>query len=148
VSGAVAASHGYLKFELPFASKKAPVVVAQKPIEKLAPAAPAAPPTPWVTSEEIAAQQKLGHIFLKFSLDKIIAMEAAGNNIQLYLSNWVKIDYPIATNPAPYSDKKKEYDGVEMTAIPYASIYPLVRSAIFALFDSKKWAGKLLAFGQ
>jgi hypothetical protein len=112
------------------------------------PAPPAPPPAPWVSSEEIAAQQKLGHILLKFSPDKLIAMEAAGNNIQLYLNNWVKIDYPIAINPTPYSDKKKEYDAVEMTAVPTASIYPIVRSGIIALFDPKKWSNKLLAFSQ
>jgi hypothetical protein len=116
-----------------------------------APVAPVTPPPAksWVTPEEIESQRKLGHTLLKFSADQLITMELEGQSVQLYVNNWIKIDYPIAINPTPYSDKKKHYDAVEITEVPAASIFPIVvQSGILALFDPQKWADKLVSFGK
>lgn len=107
---------------------------------------PPASPKPWVSPDEIAAQQKLGHVLLKFSPDQLIGMEANEQNIQIFVNKWVKVDYPIAAPAIPYADpkQKRTYDIVEITEVPTRAI--LVKPGIIAYFDPKKWGDKLTAF--
>lgn len=104
--------------------------------------APAAPPKPWVTPEEIEAQKKLGRTLLIYSPAELIDMEASEQSIGLFFDKWVKIDYKIAVIPASYTADKKTYDILEILDMPRSNMFVL--PGIVAYFDPKKWGDRLL----
>jgi hypothetical protein len=102
---------------------------------------PAATPSPpWVTKEEIEAQRKLGHELLNYSPEELVTLEASDENIQIFLTKWVKLDYPIAIVPFPLTVQKKEYYVVEMlvSAHNFFSV-----GGVAAYFDPQKWGDRL-----
>jgi hypothetical protein len=97
---------------------------------------------PWVTQDEIDAQLKLGRNLLVFSPEELIGKWISTQNVSIYLTNWIKINYPIIDSPTPIPLDKKDYDLVEMQVKSHRL---LGIAAVLAYFDPKKWNGRLLA---
>ena len=107
--------------------------------------APPTPAAPWVSQDEIDGQQKLGHTLIKFSPEEILGWWVGGQNIGIYMSRWIKVDYPAATTPTPETLEKKDYYVIQMN-IRSGSYFS--RGSFSAYFDPKKWGDRLIYFRQ
>lgn len=112
--------------------------VAQKPPPPTVKEPPQA--APWVSREEIEAQRKLGHELLIHSPEELISLEASDENIQIFLTKWIKLNYPIAIVPFPMTVQKKEYYVVEMLVSAHSF---LSVGGIAAYFDPQKSGERL-----
>jgi hypothetical protein len=103
---------------------------------------PKPPPPPWVTSEDIEEQRKLGRTLLIYSPREFAGFAAGGQKLDVYESKWIKVDYPIIRLPAIEVIEKKEYYVVYL-AVEIAP-YTINNRYMAAFFDPKKWADRLL----
>jgi hypothetical protein len=107
------------------------------PVEKK----PPQPSPPWMTSDEIEAQRKLGRTPIIYSPEELIKMWVSHQNISIYENKWIKLDYPMDGVPFSQTSEKKEYYVVRMRT---NSDRLIGISLIYAYFDPKKWGGRLL----
>lgn len=104
------------------------------------PESPKAPPKPWVMAEEIEQQKKLGRTLLIYSPQELLAMDSRDEPVDVFRDKWIKLDYPTATVPIPYTLDKKDYFVIEMTF----GFIGVVRGSAAAFFDPKKYGDRLL----
>jgi hypothetical protein len=116
-----------------------------KPNPPPPPLPPPPPAQPWVTQDEIDSQQKLGHQLIKFSPEEILGYWVGGQNIGIYMTRWIKVDYPAASTPTPETLEKKDYYVVQMN-IKSGSYF--TRGSFSAYFDPKKWGDRLINLRQ
>jgi hypothetical protein len=118
-----------------------------KPVEP--PNQPPAP-VPWVTSEEIETQRKLGKTLLVYSPEELTALSGGGQNLKVYENKWTKVDYPVIQLPVietvgnnefyvVYVLIEKRYGTQEKVAV-YGNQY------MAAYFDPKRWGDRLLGY--
>jgi hypothetical protein len=105
---------------------------------------PPKPPgaVPWVSQEEIAAQQQLGRTLLVYSPAELLEMESHDESIEAFVNKWIKVDYPVGTVPYEAEIDKKQLYLLEMY-VPVRSL--IVQGQLGAYIDRKKWADKILA---
>jgi hypothetical protein len=115
---------------------------APTPPTPIAPPKPAPLPPPWVTQDEIEQQRKLSRTLLIYSPQEFAALSAGGQNLKVYETKWVKVDYPIIRVPAIEVIDKKEYYVVYVAV--EISPYVIYNRYMAAYFDPKKWADQLL----
>jgi hypothetical protein len=116
-----------------------PAAVAKAPAPQ--PPSPPKPKPPWVTSEEIEQQRKVGRTLLIYSPVELLAMSAGGNSTDVFLHKWIKVEYPVSGVPEPKTLEKKEYY-VEQIDVGGVSFQAL--GTVYAVFDPKKWGDQLL----
>jgi hypothetical protein len=71
---------------------------------------PAEPPKslePWVTQDEINLQKTLGRNLLIFSPEELLRRWLNNRDINIYLNNWIKINYAASSTPLPQTIDKK-----------------------------------------
>jgi hypothetical protein len=102
---------------------------------------PALPQRPWVTQDEIDAQQKIGRTLLIYSPEEIVHMWVTQENMTAFLEKWIKIDYPTAGIPVIETKQKKDFFVVRMNVNANSL---LDEGRISAYFDPKKWGEQLL----
>jgi hypothetical protein len=109
---------------------------------------PAEPPKslePWVTQDEINLQKTLGRNLLIFSPEELLRRWLNNRDINIYLNNWIKINYAASNTPLPQTIDKKEYYYIQLRV----QSNRLVGVALVpAYFDPKKSLALLLGIRE
>jgi len=102
---------------------------------------PPTPKPPWVTTEEIDQQKKLGRTLSIYSPQELLAMVANDENVDVFKGRWIKLDYPVERVPVSFTtQEKKEY---YVVVINFGFV-GLARDSLDALFDPKKYGDRLV----
>jgi hypothetical protein len=99
------------------------------------------PSPPWVPSDQLDKQLKLGRKMLIYSPQELFAMYVAGQNLNVFVNRWFRIAGPTATVPIIEKIQSKDYYRVD---INLDTLNYRERGVVSAYYDPKKYGDALV----